>query len=101
MTPSVRLSVLRRLEARLLELDGRLDADATAWPDYLATVNAMVSVLIQLRPEAGGGLLTTEQLAERLGVTSKTLLRHAKAGAVKPAMRKGKLIRWRADEVAR
>ena len=101
MMPAALSRAVRLLDARLLELEGSLDADATAWPDYLATVNTMVSVLVQLRPEAGGGLLTTEQLAERLGVTSKTLLRHAKAGAVKPAMRKGKLIRWRADEVAR
>jgi len=49
-----------------------LAADATVWPDYLATLNTMISVLAQLRPEACGGLLTTKEMAERLGMNPKT-----------------------------
>jgi hypothetical protein len=93
------------LDARLLELEGRLAADATAWPDYLATLNTLVCVLAQLAPGASGSLLTTKEMAERLHVAPKTVLAMKKRGQLRPARELGKrgraAIRWRADEVAR
>lgn len=52
-------------------------------------------------PGGRGELLTTAQMAERLGIAPKTLLKHKAAGAVKPALQRGKLIRWKGDEAAR
>jgi predicted site-specific integrase-resolvase len=54
-----------------------------------------------MSPGAGGELLTTAQMAERLGIKPKTLLRHKSNGAVRPALQRGKLIRWKGDEVVR
>jgi len=105
MTPAAFTRSVGLLDARLRELEARLDADATAWPDYLAVLDTMVGVLAQLRPEAGGGLLTTKEMAERLHVAPKTVLAMRKRGQLRPAREIGKrgraAIRWRADEVAR
>jgi hypothetical protein len=104
MTPTVLSRALRLLEARLVELEDRLQGDAGIWLEYLATLDTMVGVLVQLRPEAGGSLLTTKQMAERLGVQPKTVLAMRKRGQLRPAREIGKrgraAIRWRADEVA-
>jgi hypothetical protein len=105
MTPAAFTRSVNLLDARLLELEGRLDADATAWPAYLETLSTLVGVLAQLRPEAGGGLLTTREMAERLHVAPKTVLAMRKRGKLQPARVLGKrgraAIRWRADEVPR
>jgi len=37
----------------------------------------------------------------RLGISSKTLLRQKSAGGIRPALQRGKLIRWRGDEIGR
>jgi predicted site-specific integrase-resolvase len=37
-------------------------------------------------------------MAKRLGLSTKTLLKHKKAGAIRPTLQRGKLIRWRGDE---
>src|SRR5438445_10246424 len=103
MTPTVLSRALPLLEARLVELEDHLQGDAGAWPEYLATLNTMATVLAQLRPEAGGALLTTKQMAERLGVQPKTVLAMRKRGQLRPAREIGKrgraAIRWRGDEV--
>lgn len=105
MTPAVLSRSVRLLEARLVELEGRLAGDPGAWPAYLATLDSLVGLLAQLRPEAGGGLLTTKEMAERLHVAPKTVLAMGKRGQLRPAREIGKrgraAIRWRADEVAR
>jgi len=63
------------------------------------------SLLPNLRPEAGGTLLTTKDMASRLGVSAKTLLRHKSKGRIQPALEQGhhngkggKLIRWSGQE---
>jgi len=105
MTSAVLSRAVPLLEARLLELEGRLQDGADLWSAYLAALNALVSVLAQLRPEAGGSLLTTKEMAERLHVAPKTVLAMRKKGLLRPARELGKrgraAIRWRADEVAR
>src|SRR5262245_32800062 len=54
-----------------------------------------------VEPGVRGELLTTGQMAERLGIAPKTLLKHKAAGVVRPALQRGKLIRWRGDEATR
>ena len=101
--PSSRLAhATGLLSERLADLEARLrGGDEAAWEPYLATLNALVAVLPHLAPGARGELLTTAQMAARLGVAPKTLLKHKAAGAVKPALQRGKLIRWKGDEAAR
>lgn len=95
-----------RLGARLQELDQRLEqGDLDAWPDFLATIEALAAVLPAIAPERRGQLLTTAEMASRFNVSSKTLLRRVRSGQVQPAVRLGArgpaAIRWRGDEINR
>src|SRR4030095_3086391 len=78
-----------KLCARLGALEDRLDAEPEIWPEYAQLAAAIAAILPALRPEARG-LMTTSQLAERLGVSPKTVLRRRKAGALTPAVELGK-----------
>jgi hypothetical protein len=92
----------RRLVGRLAEIEARLDSgEETAWETYLATLTAFLGVLDRSALGSRGEMLTTAQMAARLGVAPKTLLKHKAAGAMKPALQCGKLIRWKGDEVTR
>jgi hypothetical protein len=90
-----------RLAERLLHLEQTLDTDDAAWGEYIATASALADTFAQIEPGRGGELLTTAEMAGRLGITPKTLLRHKATGSVKPAVQRGKLIRWRGDEITR
>jgi hypothetical protein len=102
---SVALSLTRatsRLLARLAVLEAQLDAgDASGWPAYLTTLDVLLRLAPATAPGAGGELLTTKEMAERLGLAPKTLLKHAKTGAIRPEVRRGKLVRWRGTEALR
>jgi excisionase family DNA binding protein len=86
----------RRFIERAQSLGTRLDAgDEAAWPDYIAVVVAMKQLVgVEREP-----LMTTKTMAEKLGVTPKTVRRLGKAGKLE-AVRLGKrgtgAIRWRA-----
>jgi Helix-turn-helix domain len=88
-----------RLAARLDALDVELEAGGAVWPEYAALAGALATVVAQLVPGARGELLTTAQMAERLHVKPKTLLKWRKAGKVTPAEQLGKrgraAIRWK------
>jgi excisionase family DNA binding protein len=72
-----------RLLARLAVLERSLAADeGTGWPDYLDTLRALAALAPLLVPGADGRALTTAEMAERLGISSRTLRRHRKAGTV-------------------
>ena len=89
----------QRLSARMDELGKRLDAgDTTVWTEYSTTAAALATIAPQIRPEARGALLTTGQLAERLASSPKTLLKRKARGEIRPALQRGRLIRWRGDE---
>ena len=60
---------------------------------------ALAHVLDQITPGRRGELLTTAEMARRCGIATKTLLKHKASGKVRPALQRGKLIRWRGDEV--
>lgn len=90
------------LLARLDSLEARLaEGDEVAWAAYTDTVRTLAAVAECVQPGAAGELLTTRQMAESVGLAPKTLLRHKARGAVRPAFQRGKLIRWRGDEVPR
>lgn len=102
MIPSPLAKLVPHFEARLAQLEVRLrEGDAAAWPDVLATASTLCAVLGQLMPGARGELLTTKEMAMRLGISEKTLLKHKSKGAVRPALQRGKLIRWKGNEAMR
>ena len=93
---------VRLVAIRLAELEERVQrGDADAWPDFLATAEALATLLPVIAPGRHGELLTTEQMAKRLAISPKTLLKRRARGEIRPALSKGKLIRWRGDEVPR
>ena len=105
MTPELVASLeryVRLLINRVSELEARIQAgDDTAWSDLIEAVKALALVVSNLAPERRGALLTTSEMAARLGIAPKTLLRHKARGHIRPALQRGKLIRWRSDEVGR
>jgi excisionase family DNA binding protein len=95
-----------RLAGRVSHLEALLDSgDDSAWHSYIAAVEALVGVLGQLAPGAGGKMLTTAQMADRLGVAKKTLLRWHSAGRIRPARKMGErgqaALRWTGGEAVR
>jgi hypothetical protein len=92
----------RLTSRRLAELEERVQqGDAGAWPDFFSAAQALAALVPVLAPGSRGELLTTAQMAERLNVAPKTLLRRKARGEIRPALQRGKLIRWRGDEVPR
>jgi hypothetical protein len=93
------------LELRLSDLIDRVESgDASAWPDLIEMVKAMAALAPHVAPGARGELLTTKQMAERLGIAPKTLLKRKARGQATPALQLGRrgraAIRWKGDEVA-
>lgn len=89
------------LVERIADLEARVrGGDETTWPEYLATVDCLTRVLGHASPGQRGELLTTAQMAERLNIRPKSLLRRKARGDVRPALQRGKLIRWCGDEAA-
>jgi hypothetical protein len=88
------------LAQRLEALEARIrEGEDSVWPEYRETARALAEVLG--RSEPAPEYLTTSQMAGRLGVTSKTLLRRSAKGQIRPAVKMGKLIRWRGDEAGK
>jgi len=93
--------VTQRLADRLRDLDDRLDDEPGLWPEYVGTVRALTAALDHVAPGRRGELLTTAQMAKRYGIAPKTLLKHKANGTIRPAMQRGKFIRWKGDEAIR
>jgi hypothetical protein len=110
MTPTTRALLLdaaaAKIEARLLALD-RLVApgEGPAWSEYVALAHALAALVSVTRPEAGGRLLTTQEMAQKLGIAPKTLLRRRKRGQVQAPVMLGErgraALRWRGNEAGR
>ncbi len=102
MTPAT-LVALRKAEPlltkRLSELHARLEAgDEASWPEFLQVAGTLAALLPSLTPQNGGAMLTTKEMAARLGIAPKTLLKHKEAGKIRPAVERGNLLRWNGRE---
>ena len=71
------------------------DGDERAWPEYAA----VLSVLAALEDRQPARLLTTAEMAQRMGLSVKTLLKHRRRGAVRAAVAQGNLLRWAPDQL--
>lgn len=93
---------MARLQTRVAALEERLEAgDESAWGPYCEAVEALAVVADRNAPGSHGELLTTAEMAAKLGLSPKTVLRRKASGELRPALQKGKLIRWRGNEVPR
>lgn len=102
VTPSSILErAARRVADRLVGLESRLDSGGdAAWPEYLDTVRALAA-LVPLLPASQGRLLTTAELAARLGVATKTLRKWRSAGLARPVLERGRVVRWNPRQALR
>jgi hypothetical protein len=92
----------RLLVDRLAQLEERLqEGREEAWGPFCEAVQTLCIALDHVTPGKRGELLTTAQMAERLALAPKTLLRRAARGEIRPALKRGKLIRWSGSEAAR
>jgi hypothetical protein len=94
-------SAFALLAGRRHELEERIREGEDVWPLYLATLQVLVALLGHAAPRGSPPeLLTTppREMAERLGVAPNTLLAHRRRGTIRPALTKGKLIRWKGSE---
>lgn len=93
----------QRLGERLAALEARLDDAPESWAEYREVASALALILPQLAPERRGALLTTAEMAERLGIAPKTLLKRKARGEVRPAVVLGKrgraALRWDGSEM--
>jgi len=84
---------------RLQFLEDRLEAqDAEVWAEFIRAAQGLATIAPMLAPDRRGHLLTTAEMAERLRVTPKTLLKRKARGELRPAFQRGKLIRWKGNE---
>jgi len=88
------------LSARLEALEKRLqDGDEAAWDAYLAALQVLSALLPNLTARRDDRLLTSGEMAARLGISVKTLLRKKANGALRPALELGQrgraALRWR------
>jgi len=86
-----------RIAKRVEMLEVGLDAGRSTCPAYIDAVNALTALIPCVNATAASELLTTKQLAERLGCDERTVRRHKKAGRLKPAVTAGRVVRWRPD----
>jgi len=74
-----RLLALIKAESHLIErlgkLEVRLDDDPACWQEYAAIASALAAITPTLRPEEIAAVLTQKELAERLGVSTRTIRR--------------------------
>ncbi len=99
--PFISLARAARLLAERLDgLEKRIRAgDQAAWVPYLESARALGALLANLPPDRREGFLTTAEMAERLNISPKTLLRRKARGEIRPAVQAGRLIRWKGSEL--
>jgi hypothetical protein len=91
-----------RLASRVETLEARLrDGDDTAWSEYVEAVKVYMLAVSNLTSERQGAYLTTAQMTARLNLSPKTLRKHKASGKIRPAVQRGKLIRWKGNEELR
>jgi hypothetical protein len=108
VTPEPQAVVLAKKSCDLLAvrfdaLEARIASDdETAWPDFLDLVKTLAALFPHVSPGAHGSLLTTRDMAAKLGISPKTLLKRKRSGEIRPAVQmaaRGRAaIRWAGDE---
>lgn len=96
-----RLLALLRAEAHLIDrleqLAPRLDGgDSACWAEYAAIASALAALAPQLTPERMAEVLSQKELAERFGVSLRTVRRRVQNGTLptkRPAIRKTEAAR--------
>lgn len=87
---------------RIAQLEDRVQqGDETLWAEYRQMLDTLTKVLDHVAPGRRGELLTTAEMAARLNVSPKTLLRRKAKGDVQPMVQRGRFIRWKGDEIVR
>lgn len=92
MTP--RLLALIRAESHFIErlekLEPRLgDGDPACWQEYASIASALAAISPQLSASTIAPVLTQQELAERLSVSTRTIRRRVKRGDL-PSKRAGR-----------
>jgi AraC-like DNA-binding protein len=91
----------QRLVERLEHLEKQLGAgdESVSWIEYGQLAAALAAIVPAMMPGGLGELISTKQLAERVGLSPKTVLRRMKQQGVEPirfAKRGPGALRWRA-----
>jgi len=98
VTPSVLERAARRVADRLAALEARLDSGSYAvWREYLQSLHVLATVVPLLGP-GQTRLLSSAELAARLGVAPKTVRKWKARGLIRPAVERGRVVRWKADQ---
>ena len=105
-TPSLDLyRVRKKLEARLVALEARVTTGQDAevvWREYVRELDVFLRLEDRIAAQAPTTpFLSTKEMADRLGITVKTLLRRKKRGHIRPAVAHGKGLRWRVTDALR
>jgi hypothetical protein len=78
-----RLLALIKAESHLIERLGKIEPhlgdDSACWHEYATIASALAAIAPALRPEALAEVLTQGELAERIGVSERTIRRRVKA----------------------
>lgn len=103
MIPDVRaVSTLRRAVPVLTREADRLlaqpPADAVALSLLASVVTALALASTAAEPERQGAMLTTQQMAQKLGITRKSLHRMMRSHRIEPAVKVGRFARWTGAE---
>jgi excisionase family DNA binding protein len=87
--------LVRRIERLAMAVER---GDESAWRPLCESLVALEALGRVTLPERRGALLSVGELAERLGVTAKSARRMVAEGRLRPAVRAGRLLRFRGDE---
>jgi hypothetical protein len=94
---------LQRAQRKLLEQLERLESQVDAADAETRREFREVAVALARLAEAAeqrGDLMTSAELAQRLGVSTRTVRRRKQKGELTPALQSGRIVRWRAGRPA-
>jgi DNA-binding transcriptional MerR regulator len=78
------------LAERLAQLEAQIRTGDDVWPLYVTTAQTLGALLPAVRAATPEPLLTTRQLADRLGVTPRTIRKLKREGRLQPVQQLAK-----------
>ncbi len=97
--------VKTRLQARLVALETRLITEQdveVVWSEFVHALDVILRIEAQLAAQAPAApLLTTKEMADRLGISVRALLQRKKRGHIRPSVAHGKALSWRPEDAFR